>query len=102
MVDFALSPFGWRSHAAWRTTRNGGVILGWRRLPSAQSYVVLFFSAEGRLIDWIDGIETSEVVLTREALPRNLVPGSTVQWTVVAVRSGRAVGRSPRAPIHLP
>jgi len=101
-LDFVLAPFGWRAHATWRATRNGGVILGWKRLPGAESYSVLFLAPDGKTIDWIDGIETREVVLTRDALPRHLVAGSTVRWTVVALRSGKPVGHSPVAPLRLP
>ena len=101
-VDLALSPFGWRAHAAWRTTPNGGVILGWKRLPAARTYVVRFLTPGGQVIDSIDGVETLELVLTREALPRHLAAGSTVRWTVVALRSGKELGHSPPAPLHLP
>ncbi len=97
-----LAPFRWHPHAAARTTPNGGVILGWTRAPAARSYLVRFLDPAGRTIDSIDGVETLELVLTREALPRHLTPGSTVRWTVTALAGQREVGRSAPAPLRLP
>ena len=100
--DLLLSPFGWRAHAAARTTPNGGVILGWRAAPGAGTYLVRFLSPRGAVLDSIGGVETLELVLTREALPRHLTPASRVRWTVTALRDGREVGRSAPAPLTLP
>jgi hypothetical protein len=97
-----FAPFRWRAHPAAHPTPNGGVILGWRRAASAETYVVRFLDAQGRTIDSIDGVATLELVLTREALPRHLVPGSTVRWTVTALRRGREVGRSDPESLRLP
>lgn len=98
-----LSPFRWHAHAVARPARNpGGVILAWRRAPAARSYAVGFYDSSGRVIDSVEGIETLELVLTRDALPRHLVPGSRVRWAVTAFRDGRAIGRSEPDTLRLP
>ena len=102
LAFFLAAPFRWHPHAAARTTPNGGVILGWKRAPAAQTYVVRFLDPAGRTLDTIDGVETLELVLTREALPRHLRPGSRVRWTVTALRGGREVGSSAPATLQLP
>lgn len=102
LLGLAGCALGWSPHATARATRNGGLILGWRAAPGATTYVVRFLDDGGREIDRIDGIETLELVLTRDALPRALEPGSRVRWTVVALRNGREAGHSPPAPLTLP
>ena len=98
-----LAPFRWHAHPASRGTRNGGVILSWRRASGARSYGVGFYDAQGRVIDSVEGVETLELVLTRDALPRRLVPGSRVRWAVTAFReTGRALGRSEPDTLQLP
>lgn len=96
------APFRWHPHATARTTPNGGVILGWTRAPQAQTYVVRFLDPAGRTIDTIEDIETLELVLTREALPRHLTPGTKVRWTVTALRSAHEVGKSEPKTLQLP
>jgi hypothetical protein len=92
----------WQARPSARTTRNGGVILGWHRAPSAHSYLVRFLAPTGATIDSIEGVETLELVLTREALPRHLLPGSMVRWTVSAFRAGREIGKSAPQALRLP
>ena len=98
-----FSPFRWHAHPVSHGTRNGGVILSWRRASGARTYGVGFYDAQGRVIDSIEGVETLELVLTRDALPRRLVPGSRVRWAVTAFRAtGRAIGRSEPDTLRLP
>ena len=102
LLLLVLEPFRWHAHAAARATPNGGVILGWKQAPSATTYAVHFLDPAGRTIDTIEGVETLELVLTRDALPRHLAPGSRVRWTVTALRTGREIGKSEAANLQLP
>jgi hypothetical protein len=92
----------WDARPLARVTPNAGLSLSWAVDPDAEHYTVVFISDDLTELDRVEGITGGELILTREALPRGLAPGSTVSWRVLALRGTDEVGRSPAAPVTLP
>ena len=97
-----MSGHAWQPNAGTRITPNGGVVLHWNAEPRATRYGVVFLSGDLGEADRIDGVTTTELVLTRDALPRGLTPGAQVLWRVTAYQGADELGHSPAAPLQLP
>jgi len=97
-----VTPGAWDARLAVEPIETGSVRLSWAPATGADTYAIVFLSADLVEIARVGGVRETALALTPGALPPGLASGTEVLWRVVALRGDEEVASSPTTPVAVP
>ncbi|MCC6350821.1 MAG: hypothetical protein IT347_14635 [Candidatus Eisenbacteria bacterium] len=85
-ASVSVTPAGWR--------------LSWPAVAGAESYDVVFLSADLREVGRVRDVRANELLIARDALPPGVAPGIPLLVEIDALNGGRILGMSEPVPVE--
>jgi hypothetical protein len=92
----------WDARPEIQASATSGARLSWRGAPGADSYAIVFLSADLTERARVDGLVDSAFVLTPATRPAAFAAGEPGLWRVHAYAGGDELGRSAATPLTFP